>query len=49
MSKGVTMRQLYNKGVKELGQAFNLFSGLLPEDEKSTIKNKAENEKKPKL
>ena len=38
MSKGVTMRQLYNKGVEELGQTFNLFSGLLPEDEKATIK-----------
>ena len=49
MSKGVTMRQLYNKGVEELGQTFNLFSGLLPEDEKSTIKYIAEYEKKPKL
>ena len=37
MNKGVTMRQLYNKGVEELGQVFNLFSGLLPDDEKATI------------
>ena len=49
MSKGVTIRQLYNKGVEELGQTFNLFSGLLPDDEKSTIKYIAEYEKKPKL
>ena len=49
MSKGVTMRQLYNKGIEELGQTFNLFSGLLPEDEKTTIKYIAEYEKKPKL
>ena len=42
MSKGVTIRQLYNKGVEELGAGFNLFSGLLPNDEKSTIKYIAE-------
>ena len=49
MSEGVTMRQLYNKGVEELGQSFNLFSGLLPDDEKATIKYVAEYEKKSKL
>ena len=49
MIKGVTMRQLYNKGTEELGQSFNLFSGLLPDDEKATIKYIAEYEKKPKL
>lgn len=49
MIKGVTIRQLYNKGVEELGQTFNLFSGLLPDDEKSAIKYIAEYEKKPKL
>lgn len=49
MCKGVTLRQLYNKGVKELGAVFNFFSGLLPDDEKATIKYVAEYEKNPKL
>lgn len=49
MNKGVTLRQLYNKGTAELGAVFNLFSGLLPDDEKSTIKYISEYEKNPKL
>ena len=49
MSKGVTMRQLYNKGVEEVGVGFNLFSGFSPDDEKATIKYVVEYEKNPKL
>lgn len=49
MNNGVTLRQVYNKGVQELGAVFNLFSGLLPDVEKTTIKYVAEYEKNPKL
>lgn len=46
---GVSMLQLYDKGAQELGEVFDLFSGLLPDNEKATIDFIAEYEKKPKL